>query len=191
MENTSFRDILERFLREKTVDESDNSPRETQFSASQQPTFPEANPLFDWRPPYLTQKANAYPRPSAPTAKRPTPPPARAPEPKERELIIPVECLAIENQLRAQALLRLGATEIADGLSLSRLKKAHRRLAKTLHPDRFDAALNEKEKARRNSQFLLLQEAYEVLSRCLVKLSALAGGNESASAEDLRRRDAA
>ena len=56
----------------------------------------------------------------------------------------------------------MGGDELRTGISLARVKKVHRRLVKSLHPDR--AGVTQKER------FLVLQTTYEKLSRSLEKM---------------------
>ena len=194
MDNSSFRDILARFLEEN----SPNSPLES----NETKTFrPEPTPLLQWENPNLKQ----IPRDFRSTG-YPTPPPRKilpqieAKSVRQADKPKPIEKLFELNQLKpldqdaVHTLRSLGAIELNGPLSLARLKKAHRRLAKALHPDRIPAHLSNLENSRRREQFLMLQAAYETLSRALKALddaSVTTSGSESASAPESRRQDAA
>lgn len=179
MESRSFAEILSDFLEEKTPD----SPLKNAVSGTSSTAF--TPPLFTWHPPNLTQKKKGYPPPEE-RKRKPAPPPTR-----ECEIIHAVERLESPDFLRVQVLIRMGATEFSEGISLPRLKKAHRRLVKTLHPDHHPEGLSEDEQRRRHSQFLLLQEAYEQLQSALKKLNDSTRDSESASGPGSRRQDAA
>ncbi|MBX3021856.1 MAG: J domain-containing protein [Bdellovibrionales bacterium] len=152
MEKT-FRDILSEFLEEETPVEPVQqlfSPRETSFF---------------WQGPRPTTHATkgSYPSPA-----RITTPLAAPVEPQAApvEHLIPLADLAESDRKQAQVLLALGASELNDGVSEKRLKKAHRRLAKRLHPD-----MQQKESApireRHKNLFMNLQTAYESLLEAL------------------------
>jgi len=172
MDGQSFRDILAQFLEE----ESEISPRQTVTAEPQTPSFHWQNPK-----PHQAAKATYPPPPKRKMAPPPTPAPvkARPPEPKWK-----IQELSHADQQHIKTLVQLGANEINGEISLSNLKKAHRRLARALHPD--TAGPKQKE------QFLLLQSIYERLSRSLqARASESACGNGSASAAESRRQDAA
>jgi hypothetical protein len=182
MDNSSFRDILARFLEEK----SEDSP----LSNTGQTFRPEPTPLLQWDSPNLRQTPkNGYP-----------PPPARkiAPAVREKPAAQPEKVFALSDlppldQDAVSTLLHIGAVELKAAISLLRLKKAHRRLAKALHPDRILAHLSAKEKNQRREQFLMLQAAYETLSRGLktMEASGKASGSGSASESGSPHQDAA
>ena len=168
MENRSFRDILAQFLEEKT----EVSPRK---SASPAPE----TPLFHWENPELKPRHPKNPYPKAPARPKPMPEvKAAPPEPKWRIS----ELNAVEQQ-QIRNLVQMGATEINGEISLSVLKKAHRRLAKRFHPDmqanEMKRAGNLPPETSSQGKFLALQSIYEVLSE---SLSERASGSESASA---------
>lgn len=203
MKDPSFRDILAQFLEGNDPD-SPLKPEETKRFQ------PEPMPLLEWKSgDFQLGKKNGYP-----------PPPSRKPCPRREEKparpVVP-EIFFTREQLPALAkdavatLLALGAVELSGDVSVARLKKAHRRLAKALHPDLILESLSEIEKRRRREQFLLLQGAYEALTDILKSLTPCdpqkgqsgpqgtadgtfndsASGSESASAPGSRRRDAA
>lgn len=189
MENSSFRDILSQFLEEK----SEKSPSQPLPFEPSKEFFAYNEPLLAWQSPDLKQaRKGGYP----PTPARKNPP---------REAKIAAKTTVIENifeltELRSidQALvgtmIHLGAFDLKNGISLLRVKKAHRRLAKRLHPDRLENGLTNREKEQRQEMFLTLQTAYEALSRSLPtykKANESASGSESASAAASQRPNAA
>ena len=188
MGKSSFRDILAEFLEEK----NENSPLETPAHGTQKRFQPEPSPLLQWKTVDLKQiKKNGYP---PPTPRKITPvreeKPAAA---KVEEKIFALSALPSIDQDAAGTLIHLGAIELKTGISLGRVKKAHRRLVKALHPDLILETLSPNEKMRRREQFLMLQAAYESLSRSLknMEFNDSACGNESASASTSPRQDAA
>jgi hypothetical protein len=197
MDNSSFRDILARFLEENPA----NSPLENTSDETKR-LQPDPIPFFMWESPNLKQiprdfSSTGYPQ--QPPRKIVPPPeakPARAPveRPKPVEKFFELKQLQPLDQDAVQSLLTLGAIELNGVLSTARLKKAHRRLAKALHPDRIATHLSVKGKIQRREQFLMLQAAYETLSRALKALndaSETTSDSESASAAESRRQDAA
>jgi hypothetical protein len=174
MENSSFRDILLRFLEEDNAD----SPRKT---TTQPRIQTEPMPLLQWQKPEMaTPKKNAYPRPQPiPQAPRPAKP-APAPEP-----ILALSVLNAADLVDVNLLIVLGAEELKAGISMKVLKRAHRRLAKALHPDHAGEDTRD--------LFISAQGAYERLSRALpkYKISESASDSGSASAPDYRRPGAA
>jgi hypothetical protein len=182
MDNSSFRDILARFLEEK----SENSP----LNSTGQTFRPEPTPLLQWDSPNLKQTPkNGYPPPKA----RKTAPPQREKPSAPREIIYLLADLQSLDQDAVATLLHIGAVELNGAISLVRLKKAHRRLVKALHPDRILANLSAREKDKRREQFLMLQAAYETLSRGLknMETSGKVSGNGSASESGSPHQDAA
>lgn len=179
MAKESFRDILAGFLEENEP----ISPRETLSEPAFQVEIPFEIPLFS-----LEKMARKHSYPPPPQRRKPSIPVEKAlPEkPKTVEPSWTVEQLSATEQNQVQALVKLGAHELSAGkICLSQLKKAHRRLAKQLHPDAIGAE-------RRKEEFLRLQSIYEGLSRSLLKrASESACGNESASAQASQRQDAA
>ena len=213
MNKASFRDILAEFL-----DESDtNTPSETSTMGTGKSVSPEPTPLLYWVNPDLrSKKKNGYPPPpnrkfsvvqadesqgatnpttppKAATAPMIAAPPKTAVPPKPAEKVYALKELADLDQDAVETLLRLGAVELKLEISMSRVKKAHRRLAKALHPDRIMRTLSANEKMKRQEQFLMLQAAYEFLSRSLraKEASGSTSGNGSASESDSPHQDAA
>lgn len=182
MENQSFRDILAQFLEENDPIPPLESTQKTETRAASAPE----TPFFQWenssvfagkaKSAYAQTKVN---KPevkgelTAVTAVKPAAP--LKPEPKWN-----VSELNLNDQRRIKILVQMGANEINGEISMTILKKAHRRLAKKLHPD----TSNEKSQ----DKFLALQSIYEDLSE---SLSAKASDSESASAPASQRRDAA
>lgn len=181
MAATSFRDILSQFLEE----ESSNSPLKNEpprHKSSENVEFPWGEILNFPRSEASTAKRNGYPPPpERPKRVEMAPPP---PPPKPAEPSWSVEQLSSTDQLQVRELIKMGARELENGISLSKLKKAHRRLAKQLHPD---ALGNDARKA----DFVRLQSIYDVLNRSLKALSESACGSESASAAGSPHRAAA
>jgi hypothetical protein len=165
MENQSFRDILAGFLEEKEA-----------IAPLKKPSATPETPSFHWENLELNafKPKAAYPKPERKTVPLPKAKPA-VQEPKWA-----VSELNPNDQRQIKKLVQMGATEINGEISLSILKKAHRRLAKKLHPD----TGNEKSQ----EGFLALQSIYECLSE---RLSDLVAGSESASAPASRRPSAA
>ena len=108
-------------------------------------------------------------------------------------LLAPGRRLALATGLHHEPVDAAAVTLEADHHVAAPLKKAHRRLAKALHPDRIMRTLSANEKMKRQEQFLLLQAAYEFLSRSLKEKEAsdLTCGNESASESGSQRQDVA
>jgi hypothetical protein len=189
MESSSFRDILRGFLEEK----EDVSPLKTSSFSSQKSNFAEAPPLLHWQGPHPKPiKKDAYSGQRTRDRKiSPDNEEKKIPLPPQEKLIALTE-LAPQDQAHAKTLIQLGGIELANGISLLRVKKVHRRLAKALHPDRFEKGLSSGEMRQHRDQFLMLQSAYEKLSFSLRKsTNDSACGSESASAADCRRPAAA
>ena len=187
MEKSSFREILARFLEEK----ADISPREATKSVPHNVHLGDFSTPFHWQAPELkSAKKNGYP-----------PPPPRKvdafrgekPTAKAVEQLIATAKLETIDQACVQRLVRMGAHELTNRISLIRLKKAHRRLAKVFHPDHLDKGLSPSERENLQARFLALQAAYEQLSRSLPRypINDSTCGSESASAPGSPRQDAA
>lgn len=175
MEKSSFRDILLSHLR-------DEATSQDRFEPAQGSVDPEWS--FTWSPanPHRVARPSAYPRPTPviAIARKAKAVPSRPQSPK-----IPVARLSETERRAVETLVRLGAIELNGGLNLEMLKKAHRRLAKRLHPDAGAHAPA--------GAFLELQRAYETLRRALPKYmtSETACDSESASARASQRPAAA
>jgi|GEM_PF-5527190 len=181
MENQSFRDILAQFLERG----NDDQPVEAPIS---QGKIPSETPFFIWENQAATtaKPKSTYPKPEMKTKSSPEVKPVLPAEPKWA-----IFEFSLADQRHIKKLVQMGATEINGEISLSKLKKAHRRLAKQLHPD---VARNEKSQ----EDFLALQSIYESLCESIKALakkaapsSATANGSESASAPKSRRQGAA
>ena len=186
MDDRLFRDVLAECL----AGESDDLPA-TSTPGPRPFTSPKPVPFFQWQAPNLNRaRSSAYTKVAAPV-----PPVKPLAKPAPVEPLVPIAQLKPLDQADALLFIHLGAGELREGVSLLRLKKAHRRLIKMLHPDHWGPGLASTEQRRLQEQFLQLQRAYESLSRSMVSRSAntseSACGNESASAPDCRRRDAA
>lgn len=190
MAATSFRDILNQFLDEKS-DKTAASPSEkAEFTAPQTD--------FIWRAPeFQGKRRHLYPPPSA---RKTTPAPEVKPAPVQAPLkgkpLEPEWSLSkfSENERACVTkLIEMGGYELKgkDLLTRSLLKSVHRRLVKLHHPDVLIKVVNEKERARRQEIFLAMQHAYEAINAKLIALSAEAFGNGSASASESRHQDAA
>ncbi|MGE3683693.1 MAG: hypothetical protein AB7G93_18370 [Bdellovibrionales bacterium] len=193
----SFRAILNEFLEEKSDPETLSSAKPAAEPSRSAPPIREAYLHFHWHAPerHKAKKAvgplehHGYPK-----AKPPPSPLKRVPAcPKREEPLIPLRQLRDAHRRLVQGLIALGAGELVNGISATRLKKAHRRLARQLHPDAQHPDTSQKEKERSRALFMNLQSTYEALAKALpgYTLNASACDNESASAPDCPRRDAA
>lgn len=172
MKDASFRDILREFLEE-------NEPE----SRSETPVIP-SEPAFEfhWQAPSsLFRPQSTYVKTPTPESKPIIPLKVERPEPT-----YPVTKLSPAARQALSTLAELGADEFksCETISEKSVKKAHRRLAKRLHPD-----LSGTDAPARRNEFLRLQSAYEVLERWLI--SEKACDSESASAEASQHRAAA
>ncbi len=192
MEKGEFHSLLRQMLAEKITPQGQKRPTE---GNSEVHDHLAANLNFYWQAPetlnFSGRGLQKYPR-----TQRPTRPKQKVnnstltevhklkPMNKESQCISLSRLEPRENSA-AQTLLRLGASELKDGVSLFLLKKAHRRLAKQLHPDAGTKSLAD--------QFIELQGAYEILRRALPKYmsSDSVYGNGSASEPASQRPDAA
>jgi hypothetical protein len=151
----SFRDILSGLLEEEApARPSQELPHQAGFSSETSFFWQGPRPEFAPRGVYKT--ANSL-RENIVMMVKPEPPPAPQPAP---ESVISLSQLNETDRNLTQTLIRLGATELSEGLSERRLKKAFRRLAKRLHPD-----MNKADQSSRG--FMELHEAYEKLSSSL------------------------
>lgn len=92
--------------------------------------------------------------------------PAVEPAPVTEPLLSLTE-LDKDSRLMVGILLELGATDLESGVSLSRVKKAYRRLAKKYHPDRLPPSASVAQRESAKNAFCRLQKAYEFLSESL------------------------
>jgi hypothetical protein len=195
MSNQSFRDILAGFLEEKDP----ISPQETARKTEIQVDFPSETPFFQWSMPGSITEAVASDSTQFSSGKAktayPRPPSAKSAPPKvEAKPELTWEILKLNNadQRRVKILVQMGANEINGTISESRLKKAYRRLVRSLHPDAIPAGATAAQKKKSQEDFLALQSIYEELSESLKALSSeKVSGNESASAPGSQRPNAA
>jgi len=181
MSNQSFRDILAGFLEEKTP----NSPAETARKLENHADFPSETAYFHWSTTeavatestqfYVSKAKTAYPRPpsasSALAKKASLAPPKVEVKP---ELTWEIPELNNADQRRVKILVQMGANEIIGTISESRLKKAYRRLVRSLHPDAIPAEATAAQKNKSQEDFLALQSIYEELSESLKERSSQA-----------------
>lgn len=179
MSNQSFRDILLKFLDEKTP----NSPAETTAKVEIHADFPSETPHFHWSMTdavategsqfYVSKAKTAYPRPpSASSAFHPKAPPAPPKMEAKPEMTWDFAELNNADQRRVKILVQMGANEINGTISESRLKKAYRRLVRSLHPDAIPAGSTAAQKKKSQEDFLALQSIYEELSDSLKERSS-------------------
>lgn len=165
MAATTFQEILSQFLEEKTPFSQEDSPAKPEFHSQ----FTSYEPSFTWEiPSQATAKKSGY---KVPPRSEKTAAPSEKPESSNENLnvgrakIVPIpsetvwniEKLSPENQLRLEFLTRMGAN-FEGKISISLLKRAHRRLARQFHPD------TNKEGGE---TFLRLQSIYEELLEAL------------------------
>lgn len=189
MEKT-FRAILLEHL------ETENEPSHQAPPSLSNPTVKEFNFAaveFNRPRPQMKSVPSGYNAPtSAKTAVRPSENGKNRPQPaapaRPEPLIDPSQLSAIDRIL-ADRLIELGAAELKGGLSIKRLKKAHRRLAKIWHPDTRAAQM--KTAPESAAVFMEIQTAYKTLESAFSRVSESACGNESASAQGSQHRDAA
>lgn len=171
----SFRDILSQLLEENGTESPSEKP---QFSSEIPSDF--AASLGGWRPSQRenpsAQRVLRYksqvPKGDSPS-EEPTPTPAVAPPPPSpspaAETLLTLEELDRDSRIMVGILLDLGAAELQSGVSLSRVKKAYRRLAKKFHPDRLSPSASSQQKDSAKTAFFRLQKAYDYLSESLVR----------------------
>lgn len=180
----SFRDILSQLLEENGTE----SPSEKIDFPSEIPvdfTATHVFPFSGWRPPqrenpsaervlrYKSQvKKGEFPSEklvangeTAHGAAQETSP-AVEPAPVTEPLLSFTE-LDKDSRLMVGILLELGANDLKSGVSLSRVKKAYRQLAKKYHPDRLPASASMAQRDSAKNAFFRLQKAYEFLSDSL------------------------
>jgi hypothetical protein len=170
MEKT-FRDILVEFLEGDEAEITPVSEVKSPFSEGNSTVF---EPL--WRPDFAQNPAhfgmNRYRTsfvqqeiPVTPPPKVSVAPPTPPPVP---ETIFPLDKLSAANSARAKELIALGATNLTQGLSITRLKKAHRLLARKFHPDRLNGATPEQVRIA-SLKFMAAQTAYNELLEFLLE----------------------
>ncbi len=164
----SFRDILSQFL------EGNEAKSHSEPSAA--PTSPE-NHSYVFEPLWQMENRPNPPRegvsryksqvrsPSQKSPQKPAPPPP----PVAREILIPLEKLDSDSRVMVLILADLGAPELKSGVSLHRIKKAYRRLAKKYHPDRVSENSSPVEREAAKTAFFRLQKAYESLCESLAE----------------------
>lgn len=172
MAATTFQEILSQFLEEKTPFSREDSPEKPEFHSQ----FTSYEPAFTWESPsQVTPKKSGYkvpPRSEKSSFASEKPHSSNENLKVSRAKIVPtpsekvwnIANLSLENQLRLEFLTRLGAN-FEGKISISLLKKAHRRLARQLHPDTNPSG---------GEDFLRLQSIYEELSEVLTTLSKVA-----------------
>ena len=150
MEKT-FRDILADFL-EGNDENFTESHSETPANA---PETPSSAHVFEplWRPNFAQNPSREGLSRYKVTPMRPA---KKTPPPPIPEVLLPLEKLASADLARVRELIALGATDLTQGLSLKRLKKAHRHLARKYHPDRLPAGSS-------SAKFVTVQAAYSQL----------------------------
>ncbi len=164
MEKT-FRDILAEFL-------EGNDENFTAVPSEKAPSQENHSYIFEplWRPDYTQNPSregmSRYKTHKAADSSRETPQ-TEAPASPPPEVLIPLEKLHSADLARARELITLGATDLTQGLSLKRLKKAHRLLARKYHPDRLTGATPEQVKTAM-VKFTIVQAAYETLLETLL-----------------------
>lgn len=159
MAATTFQQILSQFLEEETPFPRGKSAEKPELKRE----FTSYEPDFTWIPTLKpAAKKSAYKK-SAPRVSEEKSAPTEAKiVPTPSEPAWEIGKLPPEAQLNVTILTRMGAN-FEGKISISLLKKAHRKLAKQLHPD-FAKGSGEK--------FLELQSIYEELMETLTKLSS-------------------
>lgn len=92
-------------------------------------------------------------------------PPTRPEEP-----VFTLRELKSKHREQAEVLIQLGATELKEGVSMKKLKRAHRRLARKFHPD---AAAKTMQGLANHENFLKVQAAFKALERALPEYQSL------------------
>jgi len=164
MEKT-FRDILAEFL-EGNEQEFTSMPLENRGMGSASAYVFE--PL--WRPDFTQNPSreglNRYRKTRVTEPGPVTPQPKKTPPPPPPEEVLPLEKLPPAQFARVKELIELGACDLTQGLTVKRLKKAHRHLARKFHPDRLTGATEEQLKTAA-AKFLRVQAAYAALAAFL------------------------
>jgi hypothetical protein len=168
MAATTFQEILSQFLEEKTPFPREEMSRKPEFPSQ----FTSHEPSFTWETPTQPQpKKSGYKAPprsekasapsgnsTSPNEKLATPRAKTVPTPSEQ--VWNIEKLSPGIQFQLEFLTRMGAN-FEGKISISLLKKAHRRLARQFHPDANHSG---------GEDFLRLQSIYEELSEALNSL---------------------
>jgi hypothetical protein len=154
MAGTTFQEILSQFLEEKSPFSREERSQKPEFPSQ----FTSYEPCFTWETPTAPKKfgykINTPPRP------RPRESKVAKIMPNPSEKVWNIENLSPEIQFQLEFLTRMGAN-FEGKISISLLKKAHRRLARQFHPD-----TNQSD----GEDFLRLQSIYEELSETLNSL---------------------
>ena len=162
----SFRDILAQFLE---GDDENLTSAPSENATSQESQSSNFEPL--WRPDFaqnpLREGMNRYRSTRAPHSTPVTPLPTKAVPLPPPEVMIPLEKLSSADLARVKELIALGGMDLTQGLSLKRLKKAHRHLARKFHPDRLPAGSSTDQVKLTSVNFTILQAAYEHLLQSL------------------------
>jgi hypothetical protein len=158
MAGTTFQEILSQFLEEKSPFSREEMSQKPEFHSQ----FTSYEPSFTWETPTAPKKfgykINTPPRQPPRESKIETDRAKIVPTPSEQ--VWNIEKLSPEIQLQLEFLTRMGAN-FEGKISISLLKKAHRRLARQFHPD-----TNHSD----GEDFLRLQSIYEELSEALNSL---------------------
>jgi hypothetical protein len=159
----SFRDILNEFLERNEAGFTSEKPVKSPFSEGNSAVF---EPL--WRPDFTQNPTregmNRYRVHVTPSPKVATPPPP----PPVPEMVFPLAKLSAANSARVRELISFGAVDLTQGLSLRRLKKAHRLLARKFHPDRMTGATPDQVRTA-SAKFMAVQAAYHELLEYLLE----------------------
>jgi hypothetical protein len=168
MAGTTFQEILSQFLEEKSPFSREERSQKPEFPSQ----FTSYEPSFTWETPTAPKKfgykINTPPRPAPRESKIENGQSSEGKSSSDRAKIMPnpsekvwnIENLSPEIQLQLEFLTRMGAN-FEGKISISLLKKAHRRLARQFHPD-----TNQSD----GEDFLRLQSIYEELSENLNSL---------------------
>ena len=173
----SFHKILEQMLDDESHPQGESASRTSHHQAESEFNF-HWNPTYVQRP--ISFQQTNYPR------QRPRPTPQPKSEKVEPLWLLKQLSPALQSDI--ETLLRLGANELEDGVSIVLLKKCYRRLAKAYHPD------SRGQGAKPNSSpetFLKLKSVYDRLLKSLNALSAQACDSECASAQEYQPPNAA
>ncbi|MGE4133220.1 MAG: J domain-containing protein, partial [Bdellovibrionales bacterium] len=114
------------------------------------------------------------PKVTGPEPTAPIPPRVKISPPPEVSL--PKEELPLRQQLALKILIDLGATGLSENISLSKIKKNYRQLAKRYHPDQASGEPGSID----TMSFIRLQQAYESLEGHLRELNDQSGQKSAA-----------